>query len=373
MSIPALGGGGSQALQRALMEAAERAIADELGSLGAEDPAATAEGQRGTAAPAPRVQVRRRAAARSSEPDAPLLDEAIVLELGDAQKPAPLEVADGWITASKRGPLETRSATEPQGKRFGPADIKGSDHEPTTPTGPTSTSERPAPADQEEPASGTPQAAPKPESAGEPVTLERLVVVLKRTGIDFRDAYQVLREIRAGAPLPPRAQLRSLWAAADPAAWQERARGRAAGSGPTGLDPQQQVGPQAADDDLRQTPVDDLIRDRSWHRAADRGPGTTSSVPTLQSVSVPTPANQAYVADLSTAEFQRLVIILAGSAPEWFWELRGHRGIRGLAERPAIARLNATRIAGTRLGAWILAILGMALLWYVGLHTGTWW
>ena len=85
------------------------------------------------------------------------------------------------------------------------------------------------------------------------------------------------------------------------------------------------------------------------------------------------PTNQAYLAGLSTAEFQRLVTILGKTAPEWFWDLRGHRGVRGLAERRVIARLNTTRIAGTRLGAWILAVLVTAMLWYLGIHTGAWW
>jgi len=301
----------------------------------------------GAATTAARAQVRRQAAAGSPDDTGPLLDrdEAIVVELGDEQRTRRLEVADGWITTAKPGSLETRGAAQLQ---------RSGRSEPTAGAGS---------------AARVVQTAPKRESAGEPVTLERLVVVLKRTGIEFRDAYQVLREIRAGAPLPPRAELRALWATADPAAWEERARVRAAADQEA---PQHQVDARGTDADLGRTPVDDVIRDRSWHRAAEQDPATTST-PTLQTITQPTSANQAYVADLSTAEFQRLVAILGGTAPEWFWALRDHRGIRRLAERPSIARLNATRIAGTRLGAWILAILGTALLWYVGVRTGTWW
>ena len=348
MSIPALGGGGSQALQRALLDAAERAVADELELLDGEDPAAAASG---AGAAMTRAQVRRRATAGSAEIDAPLDDEAIVVELGEERRASRLEVADGWITA-KRGPLETRDDPEglhaAQPKRDADAEPLPTEPLPTEPlqTEPRVAPPRTAPRSE-------PGAEPKTEPESESATLERLLVVLKKTGIDFRDAYQVLREIRAGAPLPPRAELRALWVAADPSAWEERARIR--------------------DNDLRQTPVDDVIRDRSWHSAAAHDPSAARPAPTLQTVAQHTPANHAYVAELSTAEFQRLVTILGGTAPEWFWELRGHRGLRGLAERPAIARLNATRIAGTRLGAWLLAILGMALLWYIGLHTDIWW
>lgn len=380
MSIPALGGGGSQALQRALMEVAERALADELALLEGDDPAAGAGagGTNGAGATATRAQVRRRAAGSAetqahaqAQTHAQPADEAIVVELADGRMSERLEVAGGWITAARRGPLETRDA--PGAGTAPPVD---QDELPTAPTAPAAAAATtPETAEPDAAETEAPSIRPAAGSAPshEPVTLERLVVVLKQTGIDFRDAYQVLREIRAGAPLPPKAELRALWAAADPAAWEERARTRA--TDPTA---RPQVEPrQSADTDLGRTPVDDVIRDRSWHRAAGHhdpsNASTVRSVPTLQTVARHTPANQAYVAGLSTAEFQRLVTVLGGTAPEWFWDLRGHRGLRGLAERPAIARLNTTRIAGTRLGAWLLAILGMALLWYVGAHTGTWW
>jgi hypothetical protein len=38
-----------------------------------------------------------------------------------------------------------------------------------------------------------------------------------------------------------------------------------------------------------------------------------------------------------------------------------------------IAKLNTTRFAGTRLGAWLLATAATGGLWYVGVHTGSWW
>jgi hypothetical protein len=440
MSIPGVGGGANQAMQRALMEAAERALADEMAMLDGEDPASatagsTAGSASGTAAAAGRA-VRRRAAGNSAEANAAQLDEAIVVELGDADQPDRLEVAGGWITTAKRGPLETKGAPEP--KRFSGGDVKdgpeteGAEGAQTAPRATPGAGEQPgrattlqpptlpgAPGEQatpaartegasrgpaEEPAAapGEPAAARPGQEAQRPVTLDRLILVLKKTGIGFRDAYQVMREIHAGEPLPPRAELRARWAAADPAAWEEHARERTQGPG------QQPV--RAADADLRQTPVDDLIRDRTWHRAnattaanaatanaateaeaqarasgtPGRPGGTADSAapesaaertdrPTLQTIVRQDPMNQAYVAALSTAEFQRLVTVLGRTAPDWFWDLRGHRGLRGLAERPAIAKLNTTRIAGTRLGAWILAVLGMALLWYLGLQTGVWW
>ena len=50
--------------------------------------------------------------------------------------------------------------------------------------------------------------------------------------------------------------------------------------------------------------------------------------PTLQSVVRLDPTNQAYLAALSTAEFQRLVTVLGKAAPEWFWDLRSHGGLQ---------------------------------------------
>lgn len=457
MSIPALGGGANQALQRALMDAAERALADELGLIDGEDPTAGTAGAAASAAS--RSSVRRRAAGSPSEPGAQSSDEAIVVELGESGQADRLEVAGGWITTSKRGPLETKDA--PEAKRFSGEDVKSGEGAPSpagaasasgnaatagaagAPAGrPTAghvglpgqpgqavTGQPGAPAEEalgqlpglpgqagnaaspEQPGAqpgvpgeaadaeaattrtpgsppGDPSADPSAEQPAEGIPLDRLIVVLKKTGIGFRDAYQVLREIHVGEPLPPRAQLQARWAAADPAAWEDRARERAQAPG-------QQL-PRPADTDLRETPVDDLIRDRTWHRAnaadtadaadaADAetraGSAGTSAAergeradrPTLQTITRQDASNQAYVAGLSTAEFQRLVTVLGRSAPEWFWDLRGHRGLRGLAERPIIAKLNTTRIAGTRLGAWILALLATAMLWYIGLHTNIWW
>ncbi|WGL52386.1 hypothetical protein P5P86_00825 [Nocardioides sp. BP30] len=459
MSIPALGGGANQALQRALMDAAERAVADELGILDGETPAADTAG---AATPPASRPVRRRAAGNPSDAGGQPSDEAIVVELGESGQADRLEVAGGWITAARRGPLETKDPGE--AKRFSGEDVRTGEEDPSaTRTGGATPAGVPvagvaagrtqalpghaAQGDQseqvggrvggqaggqvgeeltalvEESLAGEAAAADAPAQPGAPlgaplgrpgqsggtvatppataaatdpasdpavvdITLDRLIVVLKKTGIGFRDAYQVLREIQVGERLPPRAELRARWAAADPTAWEDRARERAQAAGT------QQSRP--ADADLRQTPVDDLIRDRAWHRAnaaadsadaAAHDPATQTRAagpvaadrderadgPTLQTITRQDPGNQAYVAGLSTAEFQRLVTVLGRSAPDWFWDLRGHSGLRGLAERPMIARLNTTRIAGTRLGAWILAMLGMAMLWYIGLHTNVWW
>jgi hypothetical protein len=405
MSIPALGGGSNPALQRALMDAAERALADEAALLG-EDEAAGSTSTTGAGASATAARaVRRRSAGAASEGAARLLGEAIVVELGEAGHAERLEVAGGWITTAKRGPLETRDMPNPTAQTPTPAASPPTRGVPTPAGGAPATAQgaptpagsvpigslptpappgAPAPSARPTPAAGQPaaQRSEQPiEPAGQPgetITLDRLLVVLKKTGIDFRDAYQVLKEIHAGEPLPPRAELQARWAAADPAAWEERAHVQQS-AGQQSAHPQsaQEAMRAQADADLRQTPIDHLIRDRAWHRASGEGgpEGTTgdSQAPTLQTITRLDAANQAYVAGLSTAEFQRLVTILGVNAPAWFWDLRGHRGLRGLAERPAIARLNATRIAGTRLGAWILACLGMAVLWYAGIHTDVWW
>jgi len=411
MSIPALGGGANQALQRALRDA-ERALAGELsGSADGDDPTAVAQAAAGGAAAALNRAVRRRVAGSDAQPQPQ--DEAIVVELGDPDKADGLKVAGGWITTAKR-PLETKGM--PESKRFDGADVKAEPDEAGAAEGrtPAARTQRPGPAPQApqppsggpatpvapgpgqaatsapsgpETAPGTPsavtaEAAPARPQADQGVSLDRLIVVLKKTGIGFRDAYQVLREINAGGPLPPKSELQARWAAADPEAWEERARTQAAPARPqsTPTTPEQPAA-RTADADLRQTAVDDLIRDRAWRREnaeAERA-GNGLSVrdddarPTLQTIVRHDPTNQAYVAGLSTAEFQRLVTVLGRTAPEWFWELRGHRGLRGLAERPAVARLNTTRFAGTRLGAWILAVTGTGTLWYLGIRTGHWW
>jgi hypothetical protein len=391
MSIPAVGGGPAHGLQRALMDAAERALADELEMLdGTETGAASGAGTANAARAA-----RRQVTARAGDADpASLLEEAIVVELTEGESEA-LTVADGWITAARRGPLEVEGEPVPQ--RFAPGDVKGAEPEggaevPTGAPAPAPSSAQigqtgqssqmgqagqaaqaaQAPAAPAQPAASQPSQsghpAPSPDqpaqgAPGQPApagpSIERLIVVLKKTGIDFRDAYQVLREIRGGEPLPSRAELRAQWQAADRGAWQEHAAPA----------PERAAVPPPRPAEV---PVDDLIRDRAWHRAAADDPDRTAG-PSLQDVVREVPASQQYVAALTTAEFQRLVTVLGGVAPAWFWELRGHRGLRGLAERPAIARLNATRIAGTRLGAWIVALLGMAVLWYVGIHSQIWW
>jgi len=413
MSIPALGGGGAQqVIQRALRDA-ERALAEELGGTDGENAATTSATRAGSGGTVSRA-VRRRAAGASADPSSRADDGAIVVELGEREKPEDLKAVGGWITTKRT--LETKGLADP--KRFDGADIKeGAEEAPaadggTTVARPTPQPGQPAPAtgatamplpgepladdapvaigagaqaDEAEEVPDTPTQAPPSRSQSEGDRLDRMIVVLKKTGIDFRDAYQVLREINSGAKLPPKAELQARWALADPDAWEEKARTEQAArptSAPADEQRPAQPPARAADADLRKTAVDDVIRDRDWHRdnpdGADR-PGNGLSVrgddnrPTLQSVVRLDQTNQAYIAGLSTAEFQRLVTILGKAAPEWFWDLRGHGGLRGFAERPTVAKLNSTRIAGTRLGAWIVAVAGSGALWYVGMHTGQWW
>ena len=124
MSIPAVGGGPAHGLQRALMEAAERALADEMEMLdGTEAGAASGAGTANAARAA-----RRQAAARAGDPDpAALLEEAIVVELTEGESEA-LTVADGWITTGRRGPLEVKGEPVPQ--RFAPGDVKSGEGQP---------------------------------------------------------------------------------------------------------------------------------------------------------------------------------------------------------------------------------------------------
>jgi hypothetical protein len=265
----------------------------------------------------------------------------------------------GQAGQTPANPAQAGQAGEPTGQ-LAPGQLAPGQPTPAPPT-PGQPPPAPATAGQTPSAAAQPPAAePTPSPVGP--SLERLIVVLKKTGIDFRDAYQVLREIRGGEPLPSRAELRAQWQAADPGTWQEHAA----------TAPERAAGPSAQPQRPAEPPVDDLIRDRAWHRAAADDPDRAAG-PSLAAVVREEPVNQQYVAGLTTAEFQRLITVLGGVAPAWFWDVRGHRGLRGLAERPAIARLNATRIAGTRLGAWILAVLGMAVLWYVGIHSQIWW
>jgi hypothetical protein len=428
MSISALGGSANPMLQRVLREAAERTLADEQVLLGGEAPAsasALARGDRGQGARA----LRRRAT--SGEGSQRSQDEAIVVDLHEQEKSDRLEVAGGWITTAKPGPgikadLPASRSGDADGPTEGDVDaVPGSragarpgasagsaaqpgpspTARPDTPAGLSArvqvpaprlpgTAGSPGPAAQTQASPGQP--ATGPQVRDQEISLDRLLAVLKQTGISFRDAYQVLREINAGAPLPPKAELHARWTATDPDAWETREH---TASAPTEASVASRADVRAAapapaeraDPGLRQTPVDDLIRDRDWHRAHTAeheqdqprdpdGPGLSvrdddraQPRPTLQTIVRHDGTNQAYIAALSTAEFQRLVTVLGGAAPAWFWDLRGHRGVRGWAERPTIARLNTTRIAGTRLGAWLLAAAGAGALWAVGAQTGSWW
>ena len=109
----------------------------------------------------------------------------------------------------------------------------------------------------------------------------------------------------------------------------------------------------------------------SAEHAASRAGADLS--PTLQTVVVNNTSNQAYVAGLSTAEFQRLAAMLGANAPEWFWQVRNHHGLRRLLEMPSFARLSAIRIAGVRMLFWLFAVIGMAIFWLVGARFGVWW
>lgn len=413
MSIPALGGGGAQqAIQRALRDA-ERALAEELGGTDGENAATTAA--RAGAGGIVNRAARRRTAGPTADTSARGKDEAIVVELGEREKPEDLKAVGGWITTKRT--LETKGTPDP--KLFDAADIKEGAEEATVDGRPAAVRVTPkpgqpaaaaaqgglplpgeplaegttaqptaVPADEAEEAAPDASAqAPAARPQREASSLDRMIVVLKKTGIDFRDAYQVLREINTGVKLPPKAELQARWALADPDAWEAKARTEQAPR--PGADaavdehkPEPAVARGAADADLRKTAVDDVIRDRDWHRANPDGAGRAGNGlnvreddnrPTLQSVVRHDQTNQAYVAGLSTAEFQRLVTVLGKAAPEWFWDLRSHGGLRGFAERPVVARLNTIRIAGTRLGAWLVAVAGSGTLWYVGVHTGSWW
>lgn len=167
-------------------------------------------------------------------------------------------------------------------------------------------------------------------------TLERLVSVLKGSGLSFKDAVSLLEQL-GHTSSADKTTLRSLWAATPASHRREQS-----------LDPR----------------VDLLVRPASRH---------ATDTPTLSQVVVETPLTRGYVADLTTAEYQRLALILGDQLPEWFASVRSSRGLRGFAERPPIAHLVATQVLGTSLIAWMTAGVGLAGAWAAGLRWGIWW
>lgn len=155
---------------------------------------------------------------------------------------------------------------------------------------------------------------------------ERVVAVLKQTGLSFKEAVAVLEQLRQ-APIADKPALRALWDATTATAATTRA-------------------PEP--------------------RHAPHGPALTDVV-------VPSETNQQYVAGLTTADYQRLATMLAEEMPDWFAGARPGRGLRGLVERPAVARLFATQLLGTSAIGWIAGGAGMAVAWTAGLRWGIWW
>jgi len=179
------------------------------------------------------------------------------------------------------------------------------------------------------------------------------MVVLKRSGADFKHAMKVLDQLDLEQPLPPRAVLKEIWVATA-----------------TERDGVLPLGPTRSESSaVLNASLDGLVRDRSWHRVNE----TSLAAPTLATITANTPVNHAYVVTLSTVEFQRLVLLLGPQLPAWVDGLRGSSGLRALMETPGYARLNLTRIAGMRLGGWLIGAAGVAVAWVVGLRTGTWW
>lgn len=176
----------------------------------------------------------------------------------------------------------------------------------------------------------------RPTPTADGPTLERIVSVLKGSGLSFKDAATVLDQLGLADGVD-KAALRALWASTTaPERRVER------------VDPR----------------VDLLVRPAMRH---------ATDTPTLAQVVVQTPATRSYVADLTTAEYQRLALILGEQVPAWFASVRPSRGLRGLVERPAIAHLLATQVLGTSLAGWMLGGAGVAAAWTAGLRYGVWW
>jgi hypothetical protein len=268
---------------------------------------------------------------------------------------------------------------------------------------------------------GSQAAIGTPSSINDHPTMQMLVM-LKKSGVGFSDAMQVLKDLNPGVKLPPKEILKGFWntlpaptggetpLAKQPldnlirdAAWQkqhpiqqapaqpttpqttsqqstQQASGQrasaeqAAAQLPTPRTPARaDLPPQAMPNTSVPANVDPrgVVVAGSAEHAASRAGADLS--PTLQTVVVNNTSNQAYVAGLSTAEFQRLAAMLGANAPEWFWQVRNHHGLRRLLEMPSFARLSAVRIAGVRMLFWLFAVIGMAIFWLVGARFGVWW
>ena len=299
-------GANSASLQRALMEAAEKALAEGAEML------AGAGGRRDAAAtrtPASSV--------RQPRPQA----DAMIVELSERA----VAEADESLAATM-----ARSAEAERPSAGRPAVVREREAQP------------------QRPASASARVRELP--------LDQLVRVLKGSGIGFKEAVKILGALKLDQPLPGKAVLRTMWDDTEAAPAEDGADATATRA---------RVAP-----DVVRAPLDQLVRDKSWHRAnAAPGPG----VPTLASVVVDRPVNQVYVAGLTTVEYQRLVVMLGNELPAWFGAVRGARGLRGLMESRGYARLNTSRFAGMRLGNWCLGVAGMGVAWYAGVHSGMWW
>lgn len=167
-------------------------------------------------------------------------------------------------------------------------------------------------------------------------SLDRVMSLLKSSGLSFKDSVKLLQELGHAAGTD-KATLHALWAST--AAPSRRGEP---------LDPR----------------VDLLVRPAIRH---------ATGTPTLAQVVVQTPVTQAYVADLTTAEYQRLALILGDQLPSWFASVRPARGLRGFVERPGVAQLIATQFLGTSVLGWMLGGAGVAAAWTAGLRWGIWW
>jgi hypothetical protein len=176
----------------------------------------------------------------------------------------------------------------------------------------------------------------RPSPAPEGPSVERLVAVLKSSGLSFKDAVKLLHEL-GHAPGADKTALRALWVATEATPRHDEP-----------VDPR----------------VDTLVRPAIRH---------ATDTPTLSQVVVQTPLTQAYVADLTTAEYQRLALILGDQVPAWFASVRPTRGLRGFVERPGVAHLVATQVLGTSLLGWMAAGIGAAGAWAAGFRLGIWW
>jgi hypothetical protein len=357
-SIPGLGGPAPQ-LQRAMMEMVDKALAEEAELL-ADGASADAPGEQtgrvavrgrvpgqtgsGQAAPGQAAGAAPRGVA-GALPLAGATGEAIVVELS----------AKARLAEQLRGPQEAT----PLGRQAA-----------TAPSDPAPAADRADAVPTQQPPATAPA---KPSGLGSQVRalpLDQLLAVLKRSGTDFKQAVRILRHIELDQPLPAKGVLQALWAET-PVEARPLAAMRAA-------DPPRPAEPDAGPADARpvdaprrsdpeavmNAPLDQLLRPRA---IVDPG------APTLATVVQDQPVNQVYVAGLTTAEYQRLVMLLGPELPGWFVAVRGAWGLRTLVEHRSIARLATVRLAGVRLGGWAIGAVGMTIAWVAGIRYGAWW